>query len=67
MEPSIREQAIYDLSHAVRTGRREGSDLLLEDLACVIGDALAEGEALLLAYHLIQYEEERIAPDVDSL
>jgi hypothetical protein len=67
MEPSSREQLIFDLSRAVRAARREDSYLLLEDLACVIGDALAEGEALLLAYHLIQYEEERIAPDVDSL
>jgi hypothetical protein len=67
MEPSIREQAIAELAHAVSTARREGSDLLLDDLACVIGDALHEGEALLLAYNLIPYEEERIAPDVDSL
>lgn len=64
MEPSSIDQLLADLYAAVAASRREESYLSLESLATTIAEALSDGEPLLLANHLTQYEEERLAAEI---
>jgi hypothetical protein len=66
MEPSIRDQVLIDLYGAVTASRKEESYLSLESLAAVLADSLKDGEPLLLANHLTQYEEKRLTAEVGS-
>ena len=63
MEPSSTDALTADLYGLLRRARREESYLPLHVLAELIGETLDEGEHLLLADLLVEYESKRFAAE----
>jgi hypothetical protein len=66
MEPSSTDRLTADLYALLRAARREETYLPLHILAELLGETLEEGEHLLLADLLAEYEAQRFAPEFSA-